>query len=333
MKELPTISIIIPVYNVEEYIAECLQSVMQQTYTGKMECIIVDDCGTDRSIEIAEKAIEGYIVASRKSKIENPISFHILHHTHNRGLSAARNTGLEASSGEYVYFLDSDDFIDPGTIESLYNAICSDDYAIAISYFTKYIDGKDQIYSTDWIFDSPKIIEPEDYANKLLMQQCNFASTAKLYNKKRVLRALRFVDGKLNEDTLFAIDTIPIIEHNHYKCIELPLYSYHYRMRDESICHKSTYKMDTAYVENIQVAIDRYNDRNELVEWMKIDQFNRCMKIVHDREVDKVHYLKVITYLRCYSNHFIHAQKQSLKAYIHVLLIKYCPHLMWYVEH
>ena len=80
MVNLYKISIIIPVYNVEPYISDCLQSVMRQTYKGEIECILVDDCGTDKSVEIAEKRIAEY---------DGPIEFKVLHHDHNRGLSAA----------------------------------------------------------------------------------------------------------------------------------------------------------------------------------------------------------------------------------------------------
>ena len=104
------ISIVIPVFNVEIFISECLQSVIRQTYTGPLECIVVDDCGTDKSIEIAEQLIAEY---------DGPIDFKVLHHDHNRGLSAARNTGMDAAKGDYVYFLDSDDWISDDCIEKL----------------------------------------------------------------------------------------------------------------------------------------------------------------------------------------------------------------------
>ena len=108
------VSVIIPVFNVEAYITECLESVAQQTYQGEMECLIVDDCGTDDSIPIAENFIQSY---------QGNITFRILHHKHNRGLSAARNTGMEEASGEYVYFLDSDDAIIPETIEVMMKVV------------------------------------------------------------------------------------------------------------------------------------------------------------------------------------------------------------------
>ena len=91
----PSISIIVPVYNVEPYVEECIHSVMRQTYTGPMECIVVDDCGTDNSMAVVEGLIANY---------KGPISFKVLHHKHNRGLSAARNTGMDAATGDYYFF-------------------------------------------------------------------------------------------------------------------------------------------------------------------------------------------------------------------------------------
>ena len=103
------VSIIVPVYNVSDYIERCVRSVMAQSYTD-LECIIVDDCTPDDSIEKCERMIAEY---------NGPIEFKILHHERNRGLSAARNTGTDAATGEYIYYLDSDDEITPKCIEIL----------------------------------------------------------------------------------------------------------------------------------------------------------------------------------------------------------------------
>ena len=129
---LPKVSIVIPVYNVEPYIEECLQSVMRQTYGGKIECILVDDCGIDNSIEIAEQLIKAY---------NGPIDFKVLHHENNRGLSAARNTGIDASSGDYVYFLDSDDWISDDCIEKLMQPHVFKQYDFVVGHYSE--DGKD----------------------------------------------------------------------------------------------------------------------------------------------------------------------------------------------
>ena len=108
------ISVVIPVYNVEPYIEACLQSVANQTMTDGIECIIINDCGTDGSLIIAERFVEKY---------EGNITFTILHHDSNRGLSEARNSGIKVAHGEYVYFLDSDDEITPNCLRHLWNLV------------------------------------------------------------------------------------------------------------------------------------------------------------------------------------------------------------------
>ena len=105
------VSIIIPIYNVEPYIERCLHSIVSQTYPC-FECILIDDCGTDGSIHFAEQFIKNY---------SGEIRFNILHHKHNSGPSSARNTGMKAANGDYIYFMDSDDAITPDCIETLLN--------------------------------------------------------------------------------------------------------------------------------------------------------------------------------------------------------------------
>lgn len=106
----PKISIIVPIYNVEDYVESCLQSIAMQDYEGEIECLLVDDCGSDRSMEIAERFLASYT---------GKIVFEILRHQKNRGLSAARNTGMDVASGDYIYFLDSDDMVTPECISAL----------------------------------------------------------------------------------------------------------------------------------------------------------------------------------------------------------------------
>lgn len=104
------ITIIIPVYNSAEYILDCLKSVIEQTYCGELECILVDDCGTDESISIINTFISNY---------HGNVAFRILHHKINRGAAAARNTGLDAATGDLVFFLDSDDWLSPICFEKM----------------------------------------------------------------------------------------------------------------------------------------------------------------------------------------------------------------------
>ena len=108
------VSVIIPVYNVEHYIVECLRSVSAQATGADIECIIVDDKGTDKSIHIAEEYVATYKDCTK-------VDFRIIYRERNGGLSAARNTGIKAATGEYLYLLDSDDTIVPQCIETLLN--------------------------------------------------------------------------------------------------------------------------------------------------------------------------------------------------------------------
>jgi len=104
------ISIIVPVYNVEEYILECLDSIGNQTYQDGVECILVDDRGIDNSMKLVKKFINGY---------QGGISFRVIKHKRNQGLSAARNTGIMDANGTYVLFVDSDDSISTDCLQYL----------------------------------------------------------------------------------------------------------------------------------------------------------------------------------------------------------------------
>lgn len=106
------VSVIIPVYKVEQYIQRCLESVIAQECDDfSIECILIDDCSPDHSMDIVEKQIESYHGTG--------ISFVILRHNVNKGLSAARNTGIRAAKGDFIYFLDSDDHIMENTLKSM----------------------------------------------------------------------------------------------------------------------------------------------------------------------------------------------------------------------
>lgn len=111
-----SVSIIIPVYQVENYIKRCITSVMRQTYNhSNIECILVDDCGTDKSIMLAQKCIDNY---------KGEMLFKIVHNEQNSGLSVSRNNGIKIAKGDYIFFLDSDDYISDDCIEKLMNVIC-----------------------------------------------------------------------------------------------------------------------------------------------------------------------------------------------------------------
>ena len=116
-----TISVIIPVYNASATLFHCLESLDRQTYR-KLELLLVDDCSTDESL---------HILRSYVAQRPNPdFTIRILHHEENRGVAAARNTALEHAKGDYIYYVDADDFIEPDTFERLVNEATKRDWDI-----------------------------------------------------------------------------------------------------------------------------------------------------------------------------------------------------------
>ena len=122
----PAISIIIPMYNVEKYIGECLESILAQTFLD-FEAIVIDDCSTDNGFEIVKSYVEKFSGRLKLAKMKNNSGF----------ASKPRNVGLQLASGEYIFFVDSDDFIMPNALETLYTAIKKYD-ADVVYYSSNY---------------------------------------------------------------------------------------------------------------------------------------------------------------------------------------------------
>ena len=194
----PLVSIIVPVYNVGPYIEACIRSVMRQTYDGPMECIIVDDCGTDDSMAIVEKVIEDY---------NGPITFKILHHTHNRGLSAARNTGMDVATGEYIFFLDSDDELTDDSIEKLVYPLKDEKFDIVVGDLKRINKNADQVPSMFKLkLPDKTLLRNEDVLNAFLNgRQWYVLAQNKLYSNALIKRyKLKFKEGIIHEDVLWS---------------------------------------------------------------------------------------------------------------------------------
>jgi len=213
------ISIIIPVYNVEQYIEECLNSVIAQTYTGDMECFLIDDCGTDNSIAIANRIIKNY---------QGNIKFRILHHEHNRGLSAARNTGIDASTGDYLYFLDSDDYISSKCIEALSKQ--AEKYPEVNIVQGNIIENG--TFAWMRIDNMPDYSDDKRWIAKHIFSDIPMTVWNKLIRKDLIVfNSLYFREGLINEDEHWRL-----ISYSHIKDISFcKVPTYFYRIRENSI--------------------------------------------------------------------------------------------------
>lgn len=243
------LSVIIPVYNVAKYIEQCLMSVLNQTIDD-MEVLLVDDCGTDNSIEIIENIIKNYT---------GDISINILHHKKNRGLSAARNTGIEAAKGEYISFVDSDDYISPNMMEQLLNELEGNSTCGISSCSPVFVNEVGDVINNNFLYNSEelKVVEPQDFFVKWFTSQIWYTAWGKIY-KKDLFDSVRFHEGINNEDMRLCIDIYKEIEKKQYKLIEIPQKLYFYRQREGSITKetkKGTKTLNFDIVTNNSVGI------------------------------------------------------------------------------
>lgn len=220
----PDVSIIIPVYNVEKYVGECLESVINQVMDFQVECILVDDCGQDNSMSIAENIISRY---------DGPIEFRILKHKKNCGLSAARNTGIRAAIGKYIFFLDSDDIITSDCLDLLYKVTLEHPDVNIVTGDLQTFPQKDKF---SWMSlsgkDFPEYTSDKEWIKRKFLFDFPIISWNKLYLRQWVVdNSLFFREGILHEDNYWAALAYPFV--CSLGCVGKVTYLY--RQRDDSI--------------------------------------------------------------------------------------------------
>lgn len=190
----PLISMIIPVYNIENYVSRCVESAINQSYEN-LEILLIDDGSEDASGEICDRYGE------KCSKIR-------VIHKENGGLSEARNVGIETARGEYIVFLDGDDFITKKYVANLFNAIEQVSCDLAISMFMNVVDGQKIELNTAGVLENLRVASSEDCLKSLLYQRgIETSAPGKIY-KRELLGELRFPVGKLYEDVMFTVQMI-----------------------------------------------------------------------------------------------------------------------------
>ena len=216
--EYPLISIIVPVYNIEEYLPRCVKTLRGQTYP-RIEILLVDDGSTDGTGSLCDR------LAEEDARIR-------VFHKENGGSSSARNLGIAAAKGEYLGFVDSDDYVEPDMYEKLYAAIKQYDVSAAQT-------GRDEIAPDGsrmpdiWIPPKePECIEAEDFLKELLMHRGDCSFCTKLI-KRSVLEDRKFPEGVLNEDFHLLVQ---LLGERIHRIVSLPDRGYHvfYRVGSNS---------------------------------------------------------------------------------------------------
>lgn len=239
----PLISVIIPIYKVEQYLDECIESIINQTYKN-LEIILVDDGSPDESTARCDEW----------TKRDNRIR---VIHKKNGGLSSARNAGLDVATGEYISFVDSDDFINLDALQNLYNRFQGDEDIVIVSgMIYRYKDGNINALKDEWRLTEEKVIAAKDFLLETLTQKTSHTVWNKLY-RRNILDGVRFCEGRNNEDTLFMYDLGKKISSMDVRMIEIPQYVYYYRYREDSICTSIKNPLEIDILRNLE---DMMND-------------------------------------------------------------------------
>ena len=212
MKEVsnkePLISVIIPVYKVEKYLKRCIDSVINQTYKN-LEIILVDDGSPDNCPKICDDY-------SKKDKRIKVI------HKKNGGVSSARNEGLKITKGNYIVFVDSDDWIESNFIKEMLTNLINSKVDYIVCGYNRVYDGKKEIINGNF---NKKLISASNYLNKLLNVQNGYGFVHMKMINKKVLKNIRFNEKLVvGEDALFNVEICKNIDK--ILIYNKPLYNY-----------------------------------------------------------------------------------------------------------
>jgi capsular polysaccharide biosynthesis protein cpsI len=240
------ISVIIPVYNVENYLEECLNSVQTQTYTN-IEVILVNDGSTDNSKMICERYCQ------------EDSRFHLISQT-NQGQSVARNVGVEVSTGEFIAFVDSDDVIKANYLEELMKYM-SDDIDIVESIFT--VSKKDFLVEnskeTEILFEGNSQEAVKIFPNHVL----SVNPVTKLY-RRSIVEAVPYLEGFIFEDIYSGIGMLKYIR----KIVKIDYVGYYYRQHQSSTMHRTFTEKNLDVFVVCDKLIELYSDSEELLPYI-----------------------------------------------------------------
>lgn len=238
------ITVIIPVYNSEKFFGKCIESVINQSYQN-IEIIIINDCSTDQS----EKVILDYLA-------KDPRIIYLSNET-NLGVGKTRNVGIDHAKGKYIYFIDSDDYIEKTAITDLYHALREGDSFSCMMQAYRTIDGKDYLFSR---------------SEKELSLLRSPSVCFRLFNKELLDQAnIRFSGLPIGEDLEFVFKLM--VYHNQYSYVTKPLY--HYIIHSDSSSHGSIQKQFSIFevlsnMENYAKKLHRYEKFYQEIEFIYI---------------------------------------------------------------
>ncbi len=259
MENNPLVSVIVPVYNVEKYLIECVDSVINQTYKN-LEIILVDDGSTDSSENICDE----YRKIDKRIKVI---------HKENGGLSDARNVGLKNSNGEFVYFLDSDDYIQTDSLNLLVENINSYNSDFVFFDSVSFFDNSDNLPKQNYIRKAYyNCCRGIDMLTELYKNSEYHASVPLMFFRKSFLdeENLTFKNGIYHEDELFTFSVYCKAKKVSY--LNKPLYNRRYRDNSITLSKKTLkhfHSMCIVFEEMIQISMN--------INLTDEDAINKCL--------------------------------------------------------
>ena len=266
------VSVIVPVYQVEQYLRQCLNSILNQTFKD-IEVILVDDGSKDNSGKICDE----YALKDNRVKVIHQV---------NKGLSDARNTGMNQMSGKYFMFVDSDDYISELMVEKLYEKAeetGADIVCCNFEYFWK--NNEKASYSTK---QRSEVLNSSEIFNHRKNEK-NYGFWTVAWNKlhkSSSMNSFRFRSGKIHEDEFWAND----IYQKDLKVVTIEDSLYYYRQRHNSIVNikniKKEFDLIEAFQERIQIYLNQnmYPDQAYKVLIYSLEPLNECRKLKRTEE-------------------------------------------------
>lgn len=234
------VSVIIPVYKVEQYLERCVRSVTSQTYDN-LEILLIDDGSPDRCGEMCDS----FAAEDRRIRVI---------HQKNGGLSAARNTGIDASSGQWLFFIDSDDFIHRDCIGKLLAAAETSGADIASCGFEKT---EDDTIRGDVRFPATEVISRDEAMRRLFLEEDTSFAWGKIY-RRELFQGIRFPEGRTFED--LATTHLLVNRCREVACVSAPYYGYF--RNPASISHalnaESQYNVLLAWIDRYRFCREHY---------------------------------------------------------------------------
>lgn len=221
---MPEISVIVPVYNVEKYVEQCIKSIVNQTFKN-FELIIVDDGSTDNSGKLCDNFAE------------NDYRIHVIH-TENRGVAAARNKGLDIAIGEFICFVDSDDYVQNNYLAYMYGQIRNSDYDF-VSCTANFVNENSFLLQRNSYDTKKMIIDSNIIKTYMTTNYIEDVAWNKLY-KRDVWENLRYLENVNYEDTEIIIRLLKRCR----KILFTNEYLYNYRIRAGSILNYNGYDIN-----------------------------------------------------------------------------------------